>query len=157
MTLEGVGSLGQALVSEDGLWSVVFTGAPPAPGARAFTAVITDRAGNTGPASAPYVVDTSIAAPVITAISDDTGASATDRITRDTTLILSGTAAAGTTVTLSRAGAGALGTATVAPDGSWTFDYTWHSVRAWRLQLLGDRDRRVGQQQPGLCAFHGHG
>ena len=124
VTLEGMGSLGQALVSEDGLWSVVFTGAPPAAGARAFTALITDRAGNTGPASAPFVVDTSIAAPVITAVSDDTGASATDRITRDTTLILSGTAAAGTTVTLSRAGAGSLGTATVAPDGSWTFDYS---------------------------------
>jgi hypothetical protein len=77
-----------------------------------------------GPASAPYVVDTSIAAPVITAVSDDTGASATDRITRDATLILSGTAATGTTVTLSRAGAGSLGTATVAPDGSWTFDYS---------------------------------
>jgi autotransporter-associated beta strand protein len=124
VTLEGVGSLGQALVSEDGLWSVVFTGAPPAAGARAFTAALTDRAGNTGPASAPYVIDTSIAAPVITAVSDDTGASATDRITRDTTLILSGTAAAGTTVALSRAGAGSLGTATVAPDGSWTFDHT---------------------------------
>jgi autotransporter-associated beta strand protein len=124
VTLEGTGSLGQALVSEDGLWSVVSTGAPPAAGARGFTAVITDRAGNTGPASAPFIVDTSIAAPVITAVSEDTGASATDRITRDTTLILSGTAATGTTVTLSRAGVGSLGTATVAPDGSWTFDYS---------------------------------
>src|SRR5262245_53148582 len=122
--LEDMGSLGQAFVNDDGLWSLVPTGSPPAPGARAFTAAITDRAGNTGPTSAQYVVDTSIAAPAITAVSDDTGASAVDRITRDTTLTLSGAATAGTTVTLSRAGAGALGTATVAPDGAWTFDYT---------------------------------
>jgi autotransporter-associated beta strand protein len=124
VTLEGMGSLGQAIVNEDGLWSVIYTGPLPEGDLRRFTAVVTDRAGNTGPASAPYVIDTSIAAPVISAISDDTGASVTDRITRDTTLILSGSAPIGTTVTLARAGAGPLGTATVAPDGSWTFDYT---------------------------------
>ncbi|HEU0172733.1 MAG TPA: Ig-like domain-containing protein [Blastocatellia bacterium] len=124
VTLEGVGSLGQALVNEDGLWSLSYTGAPLTPGQRTFTAVITDRAGNMGPASTPYVIDTSIAAPTITSVSDDTGASATDRITKDTTLILSGAAPVGTTVTVARAGAGTLGTTTVASDGSWIFDYT---------------------------------
>ena len=153
VTLEGMGSLGQALVSEDGLWSVVFTGAPPAAGARAFTAVITDRAGNTGPASAPFVVDTSIAAPVITAVSDDTGASATDRITRDTTLILSGTAAAGTTVTLSRAGAGSLGTATVAPDGSWTFDYSGAVLGPGAYNFSATATDASGSSSPASAPF----
>src|SRR5262245_15182496 len=153
VALEGVGSLGQAIVNEDGLWSVVYTGAPLEPGARTFTAVVTDRAGNTGPASAPYVVDTSIAAPVITAISDDTGASATDRITRDTTLILSGTATVGTTVTLSRAGAGSLGTATVAPDGSWTFDYTGAALAPGVYNFSATATNASGSSSPTSAPF----
>ena len=124
VTLEGVGSLGEAFANDDGLWTIIYTGAPPAPGARTFTAAITDRAGNSGPTSAPYVVDTSITAPVITAITDDTGASATDRLTRDATLILSGEAPAGATVTVTRTGVGSLGEAVVATDGAWTFDYS---------------------------------
>ena len=114
--------------------------------------MITDRAGNTGPASAPFVVDTSIAAPVITAVSDDTGASATDRITRDTTLILSGTAAAGTTVTLSRAGAGSLGTATVAPDGSWTFDHSG-AVLGPGVQISATATDASGSSSPASAPF----
>src|SRR5215470_17657279 len=153
VTLEGVGSLGQALVNEDGLWSVVHAGAPPEPGARAFTAVTTDRAGNAGPASAPYIIDTSIAAPVITAVSDDTGASTTDRITRDTTLILSGTATVGTTVTLSRAGAGSLGTATVAPDGSWTFDYTGTVLAPGVYNFSATATNASGSSSPASSTF----
>src|SRR5215510_1118791 len=153
VTLEGAGSIGQALVNEDGLWSVVYTGAPPEPGARAFTAVITDRAGNAGPASAPYIIDTSIAAPVITAVSDDTGASTTDRITRDTTLILSGAATVGTTVTLSRAGTGSLGTATVAPDGSWTFDYTGTVLAPGVYNFSATATNASGSSSPASASF----
>ncbi len=154
VTLEGVGSLGQALVNDDGLWSLVYTGDPPAPGRQTFTAVTIDRAGNRGPASAPYVVDTSIAAPVIIAISDDTGASATDRITRDTTLILSGTAPVGTTVTLSRAGAGSLGTVAVASDGAWTFDYTGVALASGVYSFSATATNAFGSSSPTSASFN---
>jgi rhamnogalacturonan endolyase len=153
VTLDGVGSLGQSSVNEDGLWSLVYTGAPPAPGQRTFTAVITDMAGNVGPASAPYVIDTSIAAPAITSISDDTGASATDRITRDTTLILSGAAPVGTTVTVARAGAGTLGTATVASDGSWTFDYTGTVLAPGVYSFSATATNASGSSSPASAPF----
>jgi autotransporter-associated beta strand protein len=153
VTLEGVGSLGQSLVNDEGLWSVIYTGAPPAPGQRRFIAVITDRAGNLGPASAPYVIDTSITAPLITSISDDTGASAIDRITRDTTLTLSGAAPVGTTVTLARAGAGNLGTATVAPDGSWTFDYTGVSLAPGIYNFSATATDALGSNSPASAPF----
>ena len=63
-------------------------------------------------------------APVFTAVSEDTGTSAGDFVTRDSTLSLSGTATPGTTVTVTRFGVGPIGTATVDAAGSWTLDYT---------------------------------
>ena len=61
------------------------------------------------------------AAPVITGFSDDTGASATDRLTSDTTPTLTGTAAAGALVTI-RDGYTILGTATAdGVTGAWSF------------------------------------
>ena len=59
-------------------------------------------------------------APVISSWSDDTGLSG-DGITSDTTLILSGTAEAGATVTLFD-GDTELGVVTAAADGTWNFD-----------------------------------
>ncbi len=64
------------------------------------------------------------AAPVITAISDDTGSSSTDFITSDTTLVLHGTATPGVTVTITRDGTGPVGTAVADGAGAWSFDYT---------------------------------
>jgi autotransporter-associated beta strand protein len=64
------------------------------------------------------------AAPVFTAVSEDTGASAGDFVTRDATLALRGTAVPGTTVTVTRFGVGAIGTAAVDGAGDWTLDYT---------------------------------
>ncbi len=62
-------------------------------------------------------------APLITGISNDTGVSNTDRITSDTTLLLSGTAEANSTVQLFRANA-SIGTAATNASGIWSFDYT---------------------------------
>ncbi len=62
--------------------------------------------------------------PVITAISADTGVSATDRFTSDPTLVLSGVADPGNTVTLTKLGAGVIGSATADGAGAWAFDYT---------------------------------
>src|SRR5262249_30620000 len=62
------------------------------------------------------------AGPAFTSISTDTGSSSTDRITTDQTLIFSGTAPAGSTVTITRRNVGDIGT--VASSGTWTFNYT---------------------------------
>ena len=64
------------------------------------------------------------AAPAFTAVADDTGASPGDFVTADPTLVLSGTAPAGTTVTVTRFGVGVIGTAPVDGAGQWSLDYT---------------------------------
>ncbi len=65
---------------------------------------VSDLAGNTGNASVAardFSVDTSRpAAPSVLQLSSDTGASATDGLTRDTEQVISGTAVAGATVTI---------------------------------------------------------
>lgn len=71
-----------------------------------------------------YAVDTIVPpAPVITAISEDTGVNG-DRVTVDATLVLSGTAEADSTVTLTRAGSGIIGSTNANGSGAWSFDYT---------------------------------
>jgi RHS repeat-associated protein len=62
--------------------------------------------------------------PVFTSISTDTGSSSSDQITTDQTLTISGTAAANSTVTISRADVGVLGSVTANVSGNWTYDYT---------------------------------
>jgi hypothetical protein len=62
--------------------------------------------------------------PVFTSISDDTGSSATDQITTDQTLSISGTAEANKTVTVYRADVGQIGTTTADGSGNWTLNYT---------------------------------
>jgi YD repeat-containing protein len=65
------------------------------------------------------------APPVFTAITDDTGSSNNDLLTKDPTLYLNGRATPGSTVTVSRAGTGVIGTVTASPtDGSFSFNYT---------------------------------
>jgi len=67
----------------------------------------------------------------LTTVTNDTGASAADRITNDSTLTLSGTATPGATVTIYRQGVGVLGTATA--TGGGTFSYAYGAT-------LADRD-----------------
>ena len=123
----GIGALGTTIADSAGRWGFDYTGTTLSAGSYLFTATVVDLGGNTSAASAdfPVVVDlTPPAAPVINAIANDTGASATDRITNDPTLIFSGTAEPNLIVTLSRAGTGAIGTATASSTGAWSFDYT---------------------------------
>src|SRR6185503_7186671 len=68
------------------------------------------------------------AAPVFTAISDDNGASASDFVTNDPTLVLHGTSAPDTTVTVTRFGVGVIGTAVADGGGNWSLDYTGASL-----------------------------
>ena len=63
-------------------------------------------------------------APQLAAITTDSGFSASDLLTNDTTLVLSGTAQPGATVNVTRLGTGLVGTAPADAAGSWSFDYT---------------------------------
>jgi hypothetical protein len=85
-----------------------------------------DLAGNANEASNVFsvTVDTTAPqAPVITRITDDTGTSSSDGLTSDQTLVLWGTAEAGSTVALLRDGSG-IGATTADAGGYWSFDYT---------------------------------
>lgn len=122
VTLDGQ-AVATAVADDSGQWTAPYTGPALGSGLRSFTAAATDLAGNAGSASAAHVVNTGLASPVFTAISTDTGFSSTDRLTSDGTLVLSGTAPSGATVSVSRAGAGVVGSVT-ASSGGFAFDYT---------------------------------
>jgi autotransporter-associated beta strand protein len=126
LTRTGIGAIGTATASGAGAWSYDYTGTTLGLGDHVFTATATDAAGNSSGASAPFLVtvDRAANAPVITAISDDTGAASTDGVTSDTKLLFFGTAEPNSIVTLNRSGVGALGVAAVDSAGRWGFDYT---------------------------------
>ncbi|MFT3868557.1 MAG: Ig-like domain-containing protein [Nibricoccus sp.] len=117
-------AVGSAVTDGLGAWSAAYTGAALSPGAYSFTAIATDLAGNTGSASAAYLIDTTVAPPVFTAIVDDTGTPTNDFITKDTSLFLNGTAPAGSVVTITRVGTGVIGSVTATASGTFSFNYT---------------------------------
>ena len=123
VTRAGAGIVGTTDAGPDGAWSLTYSASLPQ-GVYSFNATAADTAGNTSPASADYTVDTGLTTPLITGIVSDTGALSNDGVTSDTTLVINGTAAAGHTVTLSRADAGVIGAAIADPSGAWSFDYT---------------------------------
>ena len=135
VTLAGTGVVGSATADDLGNWSAPYTGAPLPPGTYTFTAAATDLAGNRGPASAPYAADTALAAPVFTGIVSDSGASATDQITNDPTLVLNGTSFASATVSITRLGVGVIGSATADASGAWSFNYTGTTLPAGTYQF----------------------
>ena len=120
---DGATELGSVAVDADGNWS--FTIPTLAAGDHSLTATVTDAAGNTGDASAAYLFSVDLTAPAAPAdlllTNDGSNTSiAAGSQTNDTTPVLSGTAAAGGTVTVLD-GATVLGTATVDADGNWSF------------------------------------
>ncbi|MET0650461.1 MAG: Ig-like domain-containing protein, partial [Pyrinomonadaceae bacterium] len=123
VTRAGAGTVGTTTAGQNGAWSLTYSASLPQ-GVHTFNATAADTAGNTSPASADYTVDTGLTTPAIISIISDTGALSNDGVTSDTTLVINGTAAAGHTVTLSRADAGVIGAAIADPSGAWSFDYT---------------------------------
>jgi hypothetical protein len=105
--------VGTVVANASGAWS--FTPVSPlAQGAHTAIATATDAAGNTGPASTPrsFTVDTvAPAAPLLTAPA---------ALVNTTTPVISGTAEAGSTVTVRLDGA-VVGTAVVSASGGWSF------------------------------------
>ncbi|HEX6625666.1 MAG TPA: Ig-like domain-containing protein, partial [Pyrinomonadaceae bacterium] len=123
VTRTGAGLLGTTTTDTNGAWTFTYAAAL-AQGEHAFTATAADAAGNVSAPSAEFAVDTSLTTPVITGVVTDTGVSPNDNVTNDTTLVLVGTAGAGHTVTVSRAGLGVVGATSADASGAWTFDYT---------------------------------
>ncbi|MFP2431892.1 BapA/Bap/LapF family large adhesin [Enterobacter ludwigii] len=138
-TFSGIGEAGSTITLYDngqpigttkadasGNWT--FTpGTNLANGSHSITTTATDAAGNISPASGAvtFVVDTvAPTAPAITLVSDDTnpvtGSVSNGGSTNDQRPQLTGTAEAGSTVTIYDGGI-AIGTAVVASNGTWTF------------------------------------
>ena len=127
LTRVGVGVIGSTTANSTGAWSFDYTTTTLSNGNHSFTATATDVAGNTSPTSTTFTViidQTPPAAPLITAIADDTGANGSDEVTQDRTLVLSGTAEANASVSITRIGVGIVGTTTANGAGAWSFDYT---------------------------------
>ena len=116
-------------------------------GAHSLTATATDAAGNESVASAALDLTIDTAAPAAPSTPDldagsDSGTSATDNLTSDTTPTVSGTAVAGSTVTL-KEGATILGTAVADGGGAWTITSTplgdgAHSLTATATDAAGN-------------------
>ncbi|TWA58061.1 hemolysin type calcium-binding protein [Azospirillum baldaniorum] len=117
-----------AATHSNGVWTAthtITTGALEAAN-RNVSVTVTDNAGNvtTRADTTNATVDNAPpAAPTITGFSSDTGSSSSDRLTNDTTLVLSGTAEANALVTV-KLGGNSIGTANTNGSGAWTFDYT---------------------------------
>lgn len=118
--------IGTTKVDAKGSWSFTPT-SDLANGSHTITTTATDAAGNTSPASGAvnFIVDTvAPGAPVITSATDDvdpvTGSISNGGSTNDRRPQLSGTAEAGSTVTIYD-GSVAIGTAVTGSNGVWTF------------------------------------
>ena len=117
---DGATLLGSATANGTGAWS--FTTAALSNAIHSLTATATDAAGNTGAASTALSVTVDTVAPVaptITSFSPDSGVVG-DGITNASTLTLTGTAEANSTVKVYD-GATLLGSATANGTGAWSF------------------------------------
>ena len=117
-------SIGTTIANGSGNWSFDYTGTSLAEGTYTLTANATDVAGNTGELSSGFtvVIDTTAPAPpVILSFDDDTGVSSDDGITKDNTLIFSGTAEANRYVEIFNADTyDSWGIAQTNGEGNWT-------------------------------------
>ncbi|MEH3480425.1 Ig-like domain-containing protein [Enterobacter cloacae] len=117
--------IGTAKVNPDGTWSYT-PDQPLANGAHDLTTTVTDPSGNTGPEGSHVVITVDVVPGKveITAVTDDTGSVtgslSQSAVTDDTRPQISGTAKAGSTVTIMD-GSNVLGTTTAGSDGTWSF------------------------------------
>ncbi|PAU80450.1 hypothetical protein CK501_08365 [Halovibrio salipaludis] len=118
-------SIGTTTADGSGNWSFDHTGTALPDGDHTVTAQATDNAGNTSSVSAGLVitVDTAIAAPTVTGITDDTGSDGNDGITSDNTLTFNGTSKADASVEVFIDGT-SIGTTTADGSGNWSFSHT---------------------------------
>lgn len=117
--------VGAVTADSSGNWNFDYTGTTLVDNSYAITATADDVAGNVSAPSATFsvTIDSGVpAAPVVTAITTDSG-TAGDGITSDNTLVISGTAEANISVNV-LLDAVSIGTVTADGAGVWSFDYT---------------------------------
>ncbi|MEH0888533.1 Ig-like domain-containing protein, partial [Enterobacter sp. UNJFSC 003] len=123
--------LGTAVADADGKWTFPLSNV--ADGEHTWTAEVTGSTGNTAQATITLTVDsTAPAAPVITAMVDDVGtvqgtSTVSGSVTDDPAPTFSGTADAGTTITIYD-GDNVLGTVVANKDGEWSYTPTTNLV-----------------------------
>lgn len=91
---------------------------------------------------------TGVPGATITEILTDSGASATDGITTDATLVIRGTSAPGRVITLARADTGIIGTAVTDGSGQWAFDYSATALPDRYYAFTATADLGGGQASP---------
>ncbi len=150
---DGATALGTQ-VATGGVWTIG-TGTL-AEGGHTLTAQAVDAAGNTGTASAALTVTIDLSTPAPSAMAltaaSDTGYSATDRIINATTLSLTGSAEANSSVTLYDGVAGSLTPlATLVADGNGAWSYTGsgfaegaHTLTATAVDPSGNTSSSAG-------------
>ena len=128
------------------------------------SALVYDAAGNeqtgtTLPASnvgdtSDIAIDTTVPAqPTIDSVTTDTGQSANDEITSDTTLILTGAAAADSAVEITLTGTGVIGSVVADGSGHWAFDYTGTSLSDGAHGFTATATDPVGNVSPSSAEF----
>ncbi|HND52840.1 MAG TPA: Ig-like domain-containing protein, partial [Pirellulaceae bacterium] len=151
----GVGVLGTIFADSAGRWSYDYTSTSLAAGIHQFTAESTDVAGNLSATSSTFsvTVDFSIAAPSISGITADTGPSGSDGVTSDRTLLISGIAEPNSSVDVTRAGAGVIGTAVADSGGVWAYDYTATSLAEGTHQFTAKATDLAGNVSSASATF----
>ena len=113
LSLAGVGEVGTATADAAGNWAFDYTASALADGTHTFTAVATDEGGGQTPESNPFEVTVDTSAPAAPSINSVGGGS----------LIFKGSAEPFAAVTVTRTGAGVVGTASADQGGAWTLTY----------------------------------
>jgi len=124
-------------------------------GAHSIAVRARDTAGNSdaSPATHSWMVDTRApGAPAITAVSEDRGPAANDKITSDNTVRLAGTAEANAVVHISASGE-ALGTTKATQAGNWEFNYEGTALAQGTYQFTATATDAAGNTGTASAAF----
>jgi len=127
ITLDGTTPAGSTTVGPDGTWAIMIAGAL-VDGLHTITAMASDAYGHSSPISLGSAFQSGLTMPTIILAIGDTGTYASGASTSDRIFVLTGTAAPGATVALTRSGVGTIGTTTADVSGNWVFDYATISL-----------------------------
>ena len=119
VVLDGATTVGTATVQSNGSWSATV---PLANGSNSLTAQVADAAGNVGTSAAIIYTLTTTGPSVVESLSNDTGASASDKITSNASI--TGLGLANTVVHFTVDGNAAAATVTANAQGVWSFTPT---------------------------------
>ncbi len=138
-------SIGTTTVDVTGAFSFDHSGTALTDATYSITAKATDAVGNVSALSTSLsvIVDNSVLSPIVLSISDDTGLSLTDGITKDRTLVFSGTAEANSTVEIFIDGT-SIGSTMANDSGVWTYDHTGTTLANGSYLITAKTTDRAG-------------